>query len=66
MFRITKDTTIGELLQVSPEIANVLTDIGMHCVGCPSSRGETLEQAADVHGLDADDLVEDIKGFLGY
>ena len=66
MFRITKDTKIGELLQVSPEIANVLTDIGMHCVGCPSSRGETLEQAADVHGLDVDDLVEDIKGFLGY
>lgn len=64
MKRVTKDTTIGELLQLDPEIANVLTNIGMHCIGCPSSQMETLEQAADVHGLDADDLVEDILGFL--
>lgn len=64
MKRITKDTTIGELLQIDPEISNVLTNIGMHCIGCPSSQMETLEQAAEVHGLDADDLVEDIKGFL--
>lgn len=64
MRRVTKDTTIGELLQLDPEISNVLTNIGMHCIGCPSSQGETLEQAAEVHGLDPDDLVEDIKGFL--
>lgn len=64
MKRITKDTTIGELLQISPSVADILMNIGMHCVGCPSSQRETLEQAADVHGLDADDLVEDIIGFL--
>lgn len=65
MARITKNTTIGELLRIDPEIAEVLSSIGMHCAGCPSARGETLEQAAEVHGLDADDLVEDIKGFMG-
>lgn len=48
-----------------PDIRNVLEDIGMHCVGCPSAQRETLEEAANVHGLDPDDLVEDIKGFCG-
>ena len=62
--RITKNTTIGYLLRMDPEIGNVLSSIGMHCLGCPSSQRETLEQAAEVHGLDPDDLVEDIKGFL--
>lgn len=64
MFRITKNTTIGELLEFNPAIADILQNIGMHCIGCPSSKLETLEQAADVHGLDADDLVEDIIGFV--
>lgn len=64
MKRITKDTTIGELLHVDPDIAGVLTNIGMHCIGCPSSQMETIEQAAEVHGLDADDLLEDILGFM--
>lgn len=64
MKRITKNTTIGELLQVDPDIANVLTNIGMHCIGCPSSQMETIEEAAEVHGLDADDLLEDILGFM--
>ena len=64
MFRLTKNTTIGELLQVYPAMANVLTGIGMHCLGCPSSQRETLEQAAEVHGMDADDLVEDLRGFM--
>lgn len=66
MRRITKDSTIGELLRMDPEIRGVLESIGMHCVGCPSSQTETLEQAAMVHGLDADDLVEDIRGFMEY
>ena len=65
MRRITKDTMIGELLQMDPESGEVLTSIGMHCLGCPSAQRETLEQAAEVHGLDVDDLVEDIKGFMG-
>ena len=64
MFRITKDTTIGELLKNAPDVAPVLTNIGMHCLGCPSSQMETLEQAAAVHGLDVDDLVEDLRGFM--
>lgn len=64
MFRITKDTTIGELLQTVPEMADILTNIGMHCLGCPSAQRETLEQAAAVHGMDVDDLVDDLKGFL--
>ncbi|MDO5548494.1 MAG: DUF1858 domain-containing protein [Eubacteriales bacterium] len=63
--RITKNITIGQLLEMDPEIGNILTEIGMHCIGCPSARNETLEQAAEVHGMDADDLIEDIKGFLG-
>ena len=64
MFRLTKETTIGELLNACPDIAPVLTGIGMHCLGCPSSQGESLEQAAEVHGLDADDLIEELKGFM--
>ena len=63
--RITKNITIGQLLEMDPEMGNILTNIGMHCIGCPSARNETLEQAAEVHGMDADDLIEDIKGFLG-
>lgn len=64
MRRITQDTTIGELLQTSPDIADILTNMGMHCIGCPSSQRETLAQAADVHDMDVDDLIEDIIGFL--
>ena len=64
MFRLTKDTTIGELLEKAPQMAEVLTGIGMHCLGCPSSQRETLEQAAEVHGMDVDDLVEDLRGFM--
>lgn len=64
MFRLTKNTTIGELLNHYPEMADVLTGIGMHCLGCPSSQRETLEQAADVHGMDADELLEDLRGFM--
>ena len=64
MAQITRATKIGELLNVFPESAPILMEIGMHCLGCPSAQRETLEQAADVHGLDADDLVEDIKGFM--
>ena len=64
MKRVTKNTTIGELLQLDPDIANVLTGIGMHCIGCPSSQRDTLGPAADVHAWDAPALIEDIIGFL--
>ena len=60
MAEITKNTTIGEALRITPNIAPILMEIGMHCLGCPSAQGETLEEAAMVHGLDADVLMEKI------
>ncbi|MCR4907242.1 MAG: DUF1858 domain-containing protein [Lachnospiraceae bacterium] len=54
---INKNTMIGELLQLKPQAAPVLMEIGMHCLGCPASQGETIEEAAMVHGLDADELL---------
>ena len=64
MADITKDTTIGEALRITPEIAPVLMEIGMHCLGCPSAQGESLVEAAFVHGIDVDRLVDDINQFL--
>lgn len=64
MARITKDTTIGEALQIDAGIVPILMGIGMHCVGCTSSAGETLEEAAMVHGIDPDMLVEEIQNYL--
>ena len=61
---ITKDMTIGELLVVAPIVAPVLMEGGMHGRGCPSAQAETLEEAAMVHGLEADVLVEKIKAAL--
>lgn len=57
MAEITKDMTIGELLRVKPEAASALLEVGMHCLGCPSAQGETLEQAAMVHGVTIEDLI---------
>lgn len=64
MTRITKDTTIGEALQIDAGIIPILMGIGMHCVGCSSSAGETLEEAAMVHGIDPDMLIEEIQNYL--
>ncbi len=64
MAKVTKDTMIGELLQIDENVAPLLLNIGMHCLGCPSSQMETIEQAAAVHGIDADGLVDDINNFL--
>lgn len=61
MAKITKNMTIGEALEVSTDIIPVLFEIGMHCIGCPASQGETLEEAAMVHGIDVDDLMEMIN-----
>lgn len=60
MANITKDTTIGEALRINADIAPVLMEIGMHCLGCPSAQGETLEEAAMVHGLEVDELMSRI------
>ena len=61
---ITKDMYIGEVLQVDPRLAEILMQAGMHCLGCPSSQMESVEEAAMVHGFDADDLVNSLNAFL--
>lgn len=61
MAEITKDTLIGEALMINPDIAPILMDMGMHCIGCPASQGESIEEAAMVHGMDINVLMEQIK-----
>ena len=61
---VTKEMTIGELLMANPSVAPILMEVGMHCLGCPSAQAESLADAAMVHGLDADLLVEKINAFL--
>ena len=64
MKEITKDMKIGEILDACPESAQFFLAMGMHCLGCPSARSETIAQACMVHGVDADGLVGDINAFL--
>lgn len=59
--KIEKTTKIGDLLENAPEKAEILLDAGMHCLGCPASQAETLEEACDVHGIDVDELVEKLN-----
>ena len=59
--KIEKTTTIGELLEKSPEKVEILLDAGMHCIGCPASQAETIEEACQVHGIDADELVQKLN-----
>ncbi len=61
MAQISKDMTIGEILRVNPEVAPVLMEAGMHCLGCPSAQAESLEEAAMVHGMDINDLMAKIE-----
>lgn len=58
IMEITKNSIIGDILDNYPETAEYFFEIGMHCLGCPASRGETIEEACQVHGTDADVLVE--------
>ena len=60
---ITKETLIGEMLEQDMGIAYILMQCGMHCVGCPSSIGESLEEACAVHGLDAEAVLAAIKEY---
>lgn len=62
--QITKDMIIGDLLQVDEAVAPLLMACGMHCIGCPSARGESLEEACFVHGMDADQVVAQINEYL--
>ena len=61
---VTKDTLIGDLLRIDANVAPILLGIGMHCLGCPSSQGETIEEAAFVHGINPQVLVDKINEFL--
>lgn len=62
--KATKDMTIGELLMINRGAGQILMQNGMHCVGCPSAAGETLEEASRVHGMDINKLLSDINAYL--
>ncbi|MBQ4244434.1 MAG: DUF1858 domain-containing protein [Clostridia bacterium] len=61
---INKDMTVGEVLDMNGELAPFFLEMGMHCLGCPMSRGESVEQACEVHGVDADEPIGRINEFL--
>lgn len=64
MVQITKDTIIGDILDIAPETAPAFLAIGMHCLGCPSSRGETVEQACMVHGVEVEELLGSLNALI--
>ncbi len=64
MKQITKDMIIGDILSLDGGTAPFFLEMGMHCLGCPASRGETLEQACQVHGVNADDMLHKINTYL--
>ena len=64
MAKVTKDMTIAQIIAVDQGVISILLEAGMHCIGCPSAQGETLEEAAMVHGMDADKLIEDMNAYL--
>ncbi len=64
MKEVTKKSIIGDVLDAAPDTAVFFLEIGMHCLGCPSARGESLEEACAVHGTDVDALVAKINAFL--
>ena len=61
MAKIEKNTINGDVLDIAPETAPLFLSIGMHCLGCPSSRGETVEEACMVHGVNADELLVELN-----
>ncbi len=64
MNTVTKESLIGDVLELDPALAEFFFAIGMHCLGCPSARGESIADACAVHGTDADALVEKINAYL--
>lgn len=64
MTEITKDTLIGDILDADRGAAKYFLEMGMHCLGCPSARGESIEQACMVHGVDVNSLVDEINDYL--
>jgi len=65
MGKITKQSIIGDVLDMYPDTAKYFLEIGMHCLGCPSARGESVEEACMVHGKDADELVAKLNAAIG-
>ena len=61
---INKDMIIADMLKIDPGLAAILMASGMHCIGCPSAQGETLDEAAMVHGMNADELVVNVNEYL--
>lgn len=64
MTTITKDMIIADILALDANLAPVLMASGMHCIGCPASQGESLEEACFVHGLDPDEVLDNLNDFL--
>lgn len=64
MAQITKDMIIADVLRLDPGTAEFFFEIGMHCLGCPSASGESVEQACAVHGADVDELIDKINEYL--
>ena len=64
IMKVTKESIIGDVLDAAPDTAVFFFEIGMHCLGCPASRGESIADACVVHGTDADKLIEKINKFL--
>ena len=64
MITITKDTIIGDILEIAPQTAPAFLSIGMHCLGCAASRNETVEQACAVHGVDVDSLLSKVNSMI--
>ena len=64
MMKISKDMIIGDILAQEPDMAGVLMGMGMHCIGCPASQQESIEEAAMVHGFDPNELVQEVNHFV--
>jgi hybrid cluster-associated redox disulfide protein len=65
MPKITKDMTIAEVLEIDNGVAPIFMNNGMHCLGCVAASGETVEEACEVHGIDVDNLVNELNAFIG-
>ena len=64
MKQVTRETIIGDILDMDQTTAPYFMEIGMHCLGCPASRGESIEEAREVHGVDCDELIEKLNEHL--
>ena len=61
---VTKKSVIGDILDEAPDTAQFFFEIGMHCLGCPASRGESIEEACEVHGVDCNEMIEKINNYF--